>query len=70
MNEIVTNHNDELEIDIQRLINALLNKSKLIAIVAVVCAVIAFLGTFFFITPCSAGLGVTAAWLLGKVWKS
>lgn len=51
MNEKVMNNNEELEIDLQRLLNALLNKSLLIGIVAVACAVVTFLGTFFFITP-------------------
>ena len=45
------NNNDEIEIDLQRLFKALLNKSWLIGVVAVVCAVVTFLGTFFFVTP-------------------
>ena len=51
MKEIEIQQNEELEIDLQRLINALLNKSVLIGIAAVICAVVVFLGTFFFITP-------------------
>ena len=51
MNDKEFQHNEELEIDLQRLIKALLDKSLLIGIVAVVCAVLTFLGTFFFITP-------------------
>ena len=51
MYDNVTEKNEEIEIDLQRLVNALLNKSWLIGIVAVVCAVAAFLGTFFFVTP-------------------
>lgn len=51
MNEKEIQRNEELEIDLQRLVNALLNKSLLIGIVAVVCAVLTFLGTYFFITP-------------------
>ena len=51
MNEKEIQQNEELEIDLQRLITALLNKSVLIGIVAVVCAIITFLGTYFFITP-------------------
>ena len=43
--------NDELELDLQRIITALMNRSWLIGLVAVVCAVLAFLGTFFLITP-------------------
>ena len=45
------NNNEEMEIDLQRLFAALLNKAWLIAIVAVVCAVAVFLGTLFFVTP-------------------
>lgn len=44
-------NNDEIEIDLQRLIGVLLSKAWLIGLVAVVCAVVTFLGTFFFITP-------------------
>lgn len=51
MEEKTINNNEEIEIDLQRLIGALLNKSWLIGIVAIVCAVVTFLGTFFFITP-------------------
>ena len=46
-----TINNEEIEIDLQRLVGALLNKAWLIGIAAVVCAVVTFLGTFFFITP-------------------
>jgi len=45
------NQNDEIEIDLSRLIGALLDKAWLIGIVSMVCAVALFLGTFFFITP-------------------
>ena len=51
MNEKMTERNDELEIDLQRLLNAVLNKAWVVGIVAVLCAVMTFLGTFFFITP-------------------
>lgn len=51
MNEQEIQYNEELEIDPQRLLSALLDKSLLIGIVAVVCAIVIFLGTFFFITP-------------------
>lgn len=51
MNEKEIQQNEELEIDLQRLLNALLDKSLLIGIVAVICAVVTFLGTLFFITP-------------------
>lgn len=42
---------NETVIDLQRLIGAVLNKIWLVAIVAVVCAVASFLGTFYFVTP-------------------
>lgn len=51
MNEKEIQQSAELEIDLQRLIDALLNKSLLIVIVAVACAIVTFLGTFFFVTP-------------------
>ena len=51
MNDNTIEKNDEIEIDLQRLLGALLKRSWLIAIVAVVCAVVMFLGTYFFITP-------------------
>lgn len=51
MNEKEIQQNDEIEIDLQRLIGALLSKAWLIGLVAIVCAVVTFLGTFFFITP-------------------
>lgn len=41
----------EIEIDLQRLLKALLNKSWLIGLVAVACAVAAFVGTHLFVTP-------------------
>ena len=44
-------NNEELEIDLQQLFGALVNKAWLIGITAVLCAVLAFAGTFFFITP-------------------
>ena len=42
---------EEFEVDLRRLITALMDKAWLISIVAILCAVIAFAGTFFFITP-------------------
>ena len=51
MDEKTIEKNDEIEIDLQRLLGALLKRSWLIGIVAVVFAVAAFLGTYFFITP-------------------
>lgn len=43
--------NDEVSIDLQQLFRLLLRKSWLIALVAVVCAGLVFLGTYFLITP-------------------
>ena len=51
MDEKKIEKNDELEIDLQRIIRELLNKSWLIAIVAVACAVVVLLGTILFVTP-------------------
>ena len=46
-----TINNDEIEIDLQRLFRALLGNWWLVTIVAIVCAAVTFLGTFFFVTP-------------------
>ena len=51
MEEKMKQNNEELEIDLQRLIAVLLGKAWLIGLVAVVCAVAVFLGTFFLVTP-------------------
>lgn len=51
MEEKMIKNSEEIDIDAQRLLNALLNKTWMIAIVAIICAVISFVGTFFFITP-------------------
>ena len=51
MEEKIAKNNDEIEIDLQRLIGALLSKAWLIGIVAVVCAVVTFVFTLFFVTP-------------------
>ena len=51
MDEKNINKNEEIEIDLSRLFGAVVNKAWLVAIVALMCAVLAFLGTFFFITP-------------------
>ena len=40
-----------MEIDLKRLIDAVLSKTWLIVIVSILCAVLAFLGTLFFINP-------------------
>lgn len=51
MDEKVLNQNDEIEIDLQRLFKAILKKGWLVAIVSVLCAVLAFAGTMLFVTP-------------------
>lgn len=51
MDEKTINGNEEIEVDLQRLLRALMRKSWLIGLVAILCAVGMFLGTFFFITP-------------------
>ena len=43
--------NDEVEIDLGRIIRAVIDKAWLVAVVTVLCAVLTFLGTFFLITP-------------------
>lgn len=45
------NQTEKIEIDLMRLLRAVLRKSWLVAIVAVACAVGTFLGTFFLVTP-------------------
>ena len=43
--------NHEVEIDLKRVLGLLLNKAWLIALVAVLCAVLTFVGTWLFVTP-------------------
>ena len=42
---------DEIEIDLGRVFRAVMHRAWLVAVVAVLCAVLTFAGTFFFITP-------------------
>ena len=51
MEEKTLEKHDEIEIDLSRLISALVDKALLIAIVSVICAVATFLGTYFLVTP-------------------
>ena len=51
MNEKEFQKNEEIEIDLGRVFRAVMDKAWLVAIVALVCAVVTFVGTFFFITP-------------------
>ena len=51
MEENTPMRNEEIEIDLQRLVGVLLNKAWLIAIISVLCAAIAFAGTVFLVAP-------------------
>ncbi|MBO5128828.1 MAG: polysaccharide biosynthesis tyrosine autokinase [Oscillospiraceae bacterium] len=51
MYDNITDKNEEIEVDLQRLLGALMKKAWLIGIVSVVCAVAVFLGTVFFVAP-------------------
>lgn len=51
MNEREMKNSETVEIDLKRLAQAVVRKGWLVAVVAVLSAVIAFLGTFYFITP-------------------
>ena len=42
---------DEIEIDLKRLVGAVVNKAWLICLVAVISAILVFAGTVFFVTP-------------------
>jgi len=51
MNEREIQQNEEVEIDLTRIIDAVLHKAWLVFIISLLCAVVTFAGTFFFITP-------------------
>ena len=51
MNEQEIKNNEVVEINLKRLAEAVLRKGWLVAVVSLLCAVIAFLGTFYFVTP-------------------
>ena len=51
MNEKEFQKKEEIEIDLGRVFRAVMDRAWLVAIVAVICAVVTFAGTFFFITP-------------------
>jgi len=51
MNEKDTKKNDVIEIDFGRVFRAVMEKTWLVAIVSVLCAAVAFFGTFFLVTP-------------------
>ena len=43
--------NGEFEIDVRRVMDAVVHRAWIIGVVAVLCAVLVFIGTFFFVTP-------------------
>ena len=51
MNENEFRKKEEIEIDMGRVFRAVMNKAWLVAIVSILCAVLTFAGTFFFVTP-------------------
>ena len=51
MNENEIQKNEEIELDLGRLIHAVLNRAWLVCLITVLCAVIAIAGTYFLITP-------------------
>ena len=51
MNDFDIQKNEEIEIDLGRVFRAVMDRAWLVAIVAVLCAVVTFAGTFLFITP-------------------
>lgn len=51
MNEKEIQKNEEIEIDIGRVFRAVMDRAWLVIIVSVLCAILVFVGTFFFVTP-------------------
>ena len=51
MNDLNLEQNEGMEIDLKRLLDAVLSKAWLIGLVALLAAVVTFVGTFLFITP-------------------
>lgn len=51
MNEQSMNKGELIEIDFRRLLDAVVHRAWLVGLVSIVCAVLVFLGTFFFVTP-------------------
>lgn len=51
MEEKLITNTQEIQVDIQRLISALVKKSWLISLVSVLCALVLFFGTYYFVTP-------------------
>ena len=51
MSDVAKEKKDELEIDLQQIFDAVLKKTWLISLIAVICAVVTLVFTFFFVTP-------------------
>ena len=51
MDNTVVEKNDEIQIDLMRLIGTLIHKAWLIAVVSIVCALVTLAGTLLFVTP-------------------
>ena len=51
MNEKELQNNDEIEIDLGRILRAVMNRAWMVGIVAILCAIVTFVGTLLFITP-------------------
>ena len=51
MNDMELQQNDGFELNLGKIVDAVMKKAWLVLIASVICAVVTFLGTFFFITP-------------------
>ena len=51
MNEREIQKNEEIEIDLGRVFRAVMDRAWIVAVVSVLCAVVTFVGTWFFVTP-------------------
>ena len=51
MNDKEFQKREEIEIDLGRVFRAVMNRAWIVAVVAILCAVVTFAGTFLFITP-------------------
>lgn len=51
MNAKVTKNNDIIEIDLRRMLDAVIHRVWIVMLVSILCAAIAFVGTLFLITP-------------------
>lgn len=51
MDENVMERNEELGVDLQKVVGAVVKKAWLVALVSILCAGLVFVGTFFLVTP-------------------